>query len=144
MNWKFLIKKTLHEVQNVGLRPFIVSIMIEQGFKKGNAVNLESGTEVEIILQGEREKVENFRKKLVNAIKREAENFYSELPKEFEITEVEEKHGNNNALIGLSDKASSLTLSQTSKGVAVMVQGFSGMSNNMKEGFGGISNKFEG
>ena len=141
--YRFFIQQsgTGEKVQNVGLRPLIISAMLDFGFTKGDAINLPDLKRVEVRVESEDpSKVQEFKEKLEKLVKTEAVGKYSTLPKDFKMTEVEEmKNPPAIVLPDLHIKANSMMLVQTSKGVGVMVRGFEGL----REEFSDLANYFK-
>ena len=117
-------KSSEDSAQDIGLRPFIISRLIDYGLEKGDATNKEDEGKVEIRFEAETEEnAKEICKNLEKDIEKEAHSKYSKLPKNFELTEV--KKMPNPPLFDLpllKDKADSLMLYQTSKGVGVMIK----------------------
>jgi len=110
-----------NKVIGVGLRIFITSFMMDSGFKKGVAKNIDEET-VEVLIDLEHTDTEEFRKSLEIAIHT---GFKSEDPKCIpEKIKVELTKTNNPGwdIPELMFSSQSLLLSQTGKGVNVMIQ----------------------
>ena len=141
--WKSEITGTNKErVQSVGLRAFIVSFMLERGFKYGDVVNSLDGKRVSIFLECEdRKTASDFRRMLAYEIRNEARSIYSLLTKKSRLSLLEKQNSCNHQLPELSNKAPAMTLSQTSKGVGVMITIHKDLSAQMHKGFGKLDNK---
>ncbi len=121
--WRFIIERFGDEsVQEVGLRAFIISRLIDYGLEKGDAINDISSESVEVRFEAQDEKIaDEIRLHLEADIKKEAIGKYSQLPKKFKISHLE-KIPNPPVfeLPLLQNRANSLMLHQTTKGVGVM------------------------
>lgn len=120
------------EIQDVGLRPFIVSNLINFGFSRGNAQNLEDGR-VLVAIEGKESQIKGFKDYLGKRLEAESKKPYSLIPPSISISDIRD-HDNPNPveIFDLRDLTSSLLLEETSRGVGAITKGFRGLSSRLE------------
>jgi hypothetical protein len=109
------------KVINVGLRIFLTSFIIDEGFEKGVARNVDGKTVESLVELGDRN-AEEFRKKIETAIHTRFEISDPECdPKEIKV-ELAETSNPGWDIPDVMRSSQSLLLNQTGKGVNVMIQ----------------------
>lgn len=137
------------EVTDVGLRVFITSHMIENGFKKGIPKNI-SDKEIEVLIDLEDKNPETFRKELENAIHTKFKGVKE--PEKIKV-ELKETSSNANPIGEIPDimlSSQMLQLDQMSKFINIgsqmskdMKEGFKSMGKQMKEGFNSMGKQIK-
>jgi hypothetical protein len=122
---KFYLESSL-PLQEIGLRTQVVSFLIAQGIKEGNAVNDPGNTKKVIIaIRDDNEnKIRQVRDDLVKHLNKLSKNdfCYGNFPNDLRASELMDLNNPHPvAILRLSDLASSLMLEQTSKGVGAML-----------------------
>jgi len=109
------------KVINVGLRVFLTSFMMDEGFKKGVARNTDKKT-VEMLVDLGNINAEKFRKRLETAIHTGFESTDSECDSGEIKVELAETSNPGWDIPDIMFSSQSLLLNQTGKGVNVMIQ----------------------
>ena len=122
---KFYLESATVPLQEIGMRSQVISFLIAQGIKEGNAVNDSTNQKIVIVaVRAESEgKIKEIRDDMVKHLNGLHNNdfCYKDFPHDITASELHELN-NPHALmvIPLTDLASSLMLEQTSKGVGAM------------------------
>jgi acylphosphatase len=118
------LKITDRKLQDVGLRPLITAIMMEHGFEKGFVKNNDNGS-VSVFADAAPERLKELRDALLHGIKKESEKEYSEISKDFRVSEWANPNPHTIGLMILSNNFNDmLSLRQITKGASVMQKGF--------------------
>jgi hypothetical protein len=112
-------------LQEIGMRAQVISFLIAQGIKKGNAIN-DSANKNRVIVAIEAEdenRIREIKEALVNHLNPLHTNdfCYPDFPSDISASELYELNNPRNVIIlPLSDLANSLMLEQTGKGVGAI------------------------
>lgn len=124
---KKFVLSSASELQRIGLRAQIVSFLISEGVKEGNALNdLQDKNKVIVAVRQDYEKqIEQVKKDLVAYLNRLNESdpvSYGHFPKDIQASGLMELNNPHPIkVLTLTDLADSLMLEQTSKGVGAML-----------------------
>lgn len=120
-------------LQEIGLRPQIISFLISNGIGEGNAINdMDNQKKVIVAVRlADERKIKEVKEQLVKHLNNLHKNdfCYSNFPQDIQATELMELSNPHTVMIlPLNDLANSLMLEQTSKGVGAMLH----LSNTLK------------
>ena len=131
------------EIQDVGLRPLVVSNLLSCGFTRGNAQNLDDGRVV-VALEGNPSAIIAFRNYIAKRLESECKKDYSMIPCGIGVSEI--RNIDNPApvqIYDLSQLASSLMLEETSRGVGAISKRASVQWEHRVQGYGGRVQGYE-
>lgn len=133
------LRITDKELQDVGLRPLITAVMMEHGFKEGFVRNNDDGS-VSVFADADPEKLKELREALQHEIKRESENRYSKISKDFRVSEWTDPNPGLVELMPLSGNFNDmLSLRQVTKGASVIQNGFENTVGGFENTVGAIN-----
>ena len=129
---KFYLEST-KPLQEVGMRAQVISYLIAQGVKEGNAINdSDNKKKVIVAVQADTEgRIKDIRDELVRYLNKLHENdfCYSKFPNDIQASELMElSNPHYVTILPLNELANSLMLEQTSKGVGAMLY----LADNLK------------
>ncbi|MBL7160623.1 MAG: hypothetical protein ISS93_02090 [Candidatus Aenigmarchaeota archaeon] len=117
------LKITDEKLQNVGLRPLITAVMMENSFKKGFVRNNSDGS-VSVFAEDTND-LEKLKDALNQEIEKEAHKSYSNISKDFKLSDWADPNPHPPELMDLSSNFNDmLNLRQVTKGASVMQNGF--------------------
>ena len=117
------LKITNKKLQNVGLRPLITAVMMENGLKKGFVRNNNDGS-VSVFAE-ETNDLEKLKNDLKQEIEKESQKPYSNISKDFKLSNWADPNPHIPELMVLSSNFNDmLNLRQVTKGANIMQNGF--------------------
>jgi len=122
---KFYLESSTKPLQEIGMRAQVISFLIANGIKDGNALNDPTNSRKVIVAvrADDEKKIKDIREDLVRHLNKLHDNdfCYSEFPSDIRASDLMELDNPHSvAIISLNELANSLMLEQTSKGVGAM------------------------